>query len=184
MNVPEVQSRLKSRIWQAVAQSGVNVSSIPQEEMDNLVNTITSTLLQEVDTMLTEASGVPVSQATPTTEVADADGDEERVLWEGRPFMSINTHYQITTERVRIVSGVLGKEREDIELVRVQDIDQVQRMSERMLNLGDIHIRSHDASDPEVILNNIANPQEVHELLRRAILNARKRHNLTYREEM
>ena len=184
MNVPEVQSRLKGRIWQAVAQSGVNVSAIPQEEMDKLVNTIASTLLQEVDTMLTEASGVPVSQATPITEVADADGDEERVLWDGRPFMSISTRYQITTERVRIVSGVLGKEREDIELVRIQDIDQVQRMSERMLNLGDIHIRSHDASDPEVILNNIANPQEVHELLRRAILNARKRHTLTYRDEM
>lgn len=185
MSVPEMQSRLKGKVWQAIAQSGVDVSAIPQEAMDKLVNAIASGVLLEVDTLLTEASGMALSQATSIVEVADADDpNTETVLWEGRPFLSLSTQYTITTERVRIVQGIMGKDREDIELVRIQDVDQKQAFSERMLNLGDIHIRSHDPSNPEVILNNISNPQEVHEILRRAMLSARKRHNLTYREEM
>ena len=79
---------------------------------------------------------------------------------------------------------MLAKDREDIELVRVQDIDQSQSISERLLNIGDIHLRSHDRSHPETVLRNVKGPQEVHEILRRAVLDARKRHKLTYREEM
>jgi uncharacterized membrane protein YdbT with pleckstrin-like domain len=93
-------------------------------------------------------------------------------------------HYQITDERVRLTEGLLGKEREDIELVRIQDIDHKQNLTERMLNIGDVYIRSHDASQPEVVLNNVSNPMEVHEVLRRALLKARKKYNLSYREEM
>ena len=105
-------------------------------------------------------------------------------LWEGRPFLSLRLYYQITSERVRITEGILGKEREDIELVRIQDIDHKQNLTERLLNLGDIYIRSHDPSQPEVVLNNVSNPMEVHEILRQALLKARKRYNLSYREEM
>ncbi|NJN98016.1 MAG: PH domain-containing protein [Anaerolineales bacterium] len=106
------------------------------------------------------------------------------MLWEGRPYLSLSVHYKITNERVRITEGIVGKDREDIELVRIQDIDMTQGMSERMMNIGDIHIRSHDRSNPEVVLNNVSSPSEVHEILRRAVLKARKKHNVTFREEM
>jgi hypothetical protein len=71
-----------------------------------------------------------------------------------------------------------------VELVRVQDIDQKQNVTERVMNIGDIYVRSHDPSKPEVVLRNIKDPLEVHEILRRAVLEARKRHRLSYREEM
>ena len=112
------------------------------------------------------------------------DDDAEKVLWEGRPFLSLNTRYVITNERVRIVEGILGKDREDIELVRIQDIDQSQSISERLLNIGDILIRSHDTTNPQAVIRNVKDPQAVHEILRRAVLDARKRHKLVYREEM
>jgi hypothetical protein len=155
---------------------------LPQEELDQLVGAITDGVLKEVDDILSEASGRPAS-ATAEVEM-DSDDDEERVLWEGRPFLSLSVHYQVTSERVRITEGLLGKEREDIELVRIQDIDHKQNLTERMLNIGDVYIRSHDPSQPEVVLNNISNPMEVHEVLRRALLKARKKYNLSYREEM
>jgi uncharacterized membrane protein YdbT with pleckstrin-like domain len=116
--------------------------------------------------------------------VDDGDDDVEKVLWEGRPFLSLSVHYRITNERVRITEGMLGKDREDIELVRVQDIDMTQGLTERMLGIGDIHIRSHDRSNPDVTLNNVSNPTEVHEILRRAVLKARKKYNVSFREEM
>jgi uncharacterized membrane protein YdbT with pleckstrin-like domain len=106
------------------------------------------------------------------------------VLWQGRPFLSVSIHYQITNERIRIIEGVFAKERRDIELVRVQDIDHKQNMTERALNIGDVFIHSRDKTDPEIVLNNISNPQEVHEILRRAVLDARQKHGIRYREEM
>lgn len=181
MSLPEMRSRLKARIWQAIAQSDVDVSSLPQEEMDKLVGAITEGILTEIDDILGQATGKPVSRLVAGV---DEDDGEERVLWEGRPFLSLSVYYQVTSERVRIAEGLLGKERSDIELVRIQDVDHKQNLTERALNIGDVYIRSHDRSRPEVTLSNVSNPVEVHEILRRAILKARKKYNLTYREEM
>ncbi|MCB8982439.1 MAG: PH domain-containing protein [Ardenticatenaceae bacterium] len=112
------------------------------------------------------------------------DDNKEDILWEGRPFLSLSLQYTITDERIRITSGVLGKARENIELVRIQDLDYKQTMTERMINIGDISVLSHDRSDPRVVLKNVKDPEGVYEILRRAVLNARKKHGFTYREEM
>lgn len=181
MSLPELRAKIKAGIWQAVAQSGVNLSGVPQAEMDNLIGSITESVLKEMDDFLGQVSGQPASAAVADNE---SDDEAEKVLWEGRPYLSLSTHYRITSERVRITEGLLGKDREDIELMRVQDIDITQSLTERALNIGDIHIRSHDKSRPAVILNNVSNPLEVHELLRQAIQKARKKYNVTYREQM
>ena len=73
---------------------------------------------------------------------------------------------------------------ENIELIRLQDIDVSQNLSERMFNIGDIQIKSADASNASITLRNVAQPQEVYELLRRAWLEARKRYGLQFREQM
>jgi hypothetical protein len=183
--VPEMQARIKGKIWQGIAQSGINVSAIPQTEMDTLVNVVAESVLSELDAMLPEVVAGQVGAPEPAAPDAPASTAEgEKVLWEGRPFMSLGTQYIITSERVRIISGLLSQEREDVELVRVQDIDQQQTVSERILNIGDIHIRSHDPSHSAIVLNNISDPLGVHEILREAVLQARKRHNLVYREQM
>lgn len=183
MSLSEMRAKMKASIWQGVAQSGVDVSGLSQTNVDKLVGAITESVLKEMDNILSQASGRPAS--APASAVDDDSDDEpEKVLWEGRPFLSLSLHYQITNERVRIAEGLLAKERDDIELVRIQDIDYKQNLAERALNIGDIYIRSHDPSRPEATLTNISNPLEVHEILRRAILKARKKYNLSYREEM
>ena len=181
MSLSEIQAKLKASVWQAIAQSGVDVSSLPQADLDKLVGAITQGIVKEVDDILGQASGSPAS----TSPVPIDDDDKiERVLWEGRPFLSISVHYTITNERLRIVEGLLGKERQDIELVRIQDVDHKQNLAERAFNLGDVYVRSHDTDAPEIILNNVSNPEEVHEILRRAVLKARQKYKLSYREEM
>jgi hypothetical protein len=37
MTIEKIRTQMTSAIWQAVAQSGVNLSSIPQEEQEKLV---------------------------------------------------------------------------------------------------------------------------------------------------
>ena len=66
----------------------------------------------------------------------------------------------------------------------IQDIDIRQAFRERLLNVADILIAGHDSTHPKTILNNIKDPEAVHELLRKAILKARKKHGLVYREVM
>lgn len=55
-----------------------------------------------------------------------------------------------------------------------------------LLMMDDVleQVSSHDPSDPQVVLRNVADPLEVHEIIRRAVLEARKKHRLYYQEEM
>ncbi|HMN13673.1 MAG TPA: PH domain-containing protein [Bellilinea sp.] len=179
----EYQSRIKSAIWLAISKSGVDLSAISAQNQSTLVDSISSEGLKLFDELMneTQAKVAEVPAATPST---DDDHTAETVLWEGRPFLSLVENYVITSERIRISTGLLGKEYENYELIRVQDIDITQSMSERMLDLGDIHVRGADPSKSEVILRNINQPQEVYELLRKAWLEVRKKYNLLFREEM
>jgi len=40
MSVEQTKSKITARIWQSIAQSGVSVSAIPQEQMTILVDAI------------------------------------------------------------------------------------------------------------------------------------------------
>ncbi|HSH03535.1 MAG TPA: PH domain-containing protein [Anaerolineae bacterium] len=187
MSISEYQARIKSAIWRELAQNNIDLSALPKETSDELINTITNAALVEMDAILgdTHQQSKDSSSLTAVTEDdVDPDPLKEDVLWTGRPLLSIMTEYIITDERLRIIEGLLGKTRIDIELVRIQNVNQSQSVSERVLNIGDLTIRSHDRTHPVIVLNNIKNPQHVHEVLRRAMLQARKKHGLSYREEM
>ncbi len=174
MNLDQNRARVIAAVWQAIAQSGVDLSSVPRDQQDRLVAAIADTLLPTVNQMLDEVA----------PRVSAEVSGEERVLWEGRPFLSITERYVLTTERVRIYRGLIGRSIDDIELVRLQDIDFTQNAGERMFGIGDIHLRGADPSTPEVTLRNVHQPEEVRELIRRAWLDARKRYGVSFREHM
>lgn len=180
MTIKEAQARIKARVWQAVAQSDLDLTALDKPTLESFVDLVTESALLEID------SELDISDLTRKSAAATEDDDElgETILWQGRPFLSLVLNYTITDERIKITSGLLGKAHENIELVRVQDIDHSQTFGERLLKIGDITIRSHDPSHPEVVLRNVQDPGALYEILRRAVLEARKRHNLTYRQEM
>lgn len=182
MSLEEVRARIKARVWKAVAQSKLDVSALDQETMESLIDLVADAAMSEADQQISKS--VALSSEASAADDALLDDNKEDILWEGRPFLSLVLHYTVTDERIRITEGFLGKARENVELIRIQDIDYKQSLSERMLNLGDINIRSHDPSNPAIQLKNIKDPDAVYEILRRAVLAARKRHNFTYREEM
>lgn len=176
MDINEARTRIKARAWQNLAQSDIDVKKFDESDLESVISVVADAALLELDE--------EIGQSVKVAETEQLGDGGEEVLWEGRPFLSINTKYIITTERLRLVEGVLGKDRQDIELVRVQDLDQSQSVTERMFNIGDIHVRSHDRDRPEAVLRNVQDPEKVHEILRRAVLDARKRHKFSYREEM
>ena len=146
MTSQEAHARVKARIWQAIAQNNLTIPELPKEKMEALVSVATEAALLELDGYLERTVEPTLAAAKQTTALKANDEGDEEILWEGRPFLSISTHYTITSERLRIVEGVLGKEREDIELIRIQDIDIRQAFRERLLNVGDILIAGHDST--------------------------------------
>jgi hypothetical protein len=171
---------LTGRIWQAIAQSGVDLSPVPRDQQDRLVGTIAESMLIGVNELLDQVAPTAAPGAPNVAE----DLAAEQILWEGRPFLSLTERYIVTSERIRIQRGLVAKDYEDIELVRLQDIDRSQSVGERMMNIGDITLRSVDVSRPQVMLRNVADPEQVHEIIRRAWLEARKRHGVQFRDQM
>jgi hypothetical protein len=182
MPIEQLRAKVMSRIWQAVAQSGVDLSSLEPTAQDKLVNQITDSMLQTLDELLDEA--VPEKPAPAAVDAEPEDEHAEKILWQGRPFLSLVEHYTLTSERLKIVHGMLGRDIENFELIRIQDIDLSQGAGERILNIGDIEVRGQDPSKSLVVIRNIKNPEEVYEILRRAWQDARKRYGLQFREYM
>jgi Bacterial PH domain len=180
MDINQIQEATKKRIWQAIASSGVNVSSIAKADLEKLVDTIAREVLEEIDGL--QQSALP-PQLQSVSQSGDATGDE-KVLWEGRPFLSLVEYYIVTTERVRVISGLLGREHENIELVRLKDIDWKQGVGERVFGIGDIILNSVDATKPKAVLRNVKHPEEVQEIVRRAMLEARKKYHIIFEQEM
>jgi len=182
MSANDARERLRSQVWKAIARSEIDLSAVPDGSIEQLVDVVTEAAIMEIDQSIEHQEAA--DEAAVDQYYPPADGDEEQLLWKGRPLLSISEHYVITSERVRIVRGLLGKDRQDIELIRIQDIDHSQTLRERALNVGDITIHSHDRSRPTVILNNVHDVQDVHEILRRAVIAARKKHKISFQEEM
>lgn len=175
MTMNEAHTRIKARVWQEIAHLNLDVSGIDKDTMNSLVDVVSEAALLEVDEMMAES--------VKDTAVSN-DDDDEKVLWKGRPFLSVVTYYTITDERIKMRSGLMGKAYQYIELIRIQDLDHTQSFGERLVKIGDINIRSHDPSHPEFTLENIKDPTAVYEILRKAIKAARKEHDFSYREEM
>ena len=177
MSIEQTRAKVIASIWQAIAQSGVDLSAIPREQIEKLVSEVANSTMLTMNDVMSELP-------RPKANIDIPDEGTEKLLWEGRPFLSLVESYMITNERIRITHGLVGRDYENFELIRVQDLDYSQGLSERVLGIGDIHVKGADTSSPEIVLRNIPKPAEVYEILRRAWLAARKAHGLVFREEM
>ncbi len=116
--------------------------------------------------------------------VPPASSNEEVLLWRGRPYMTIGRIYELTSQRLRVIHGIVSNQIEEIELVRVRDTKVTQNVGERMFDIGDITIISGDATSPEKVLYNVKDPVTVRELIRKAVYEERERRRMLYREDL
>ena len=180
MNQQEVRNAVTSQFYQSLASSGVTVDAIPQAQLQAVVNALADGVFAALNGVESEGDrGVAVAASANPDPAA-----EEELLWSGRPYLSIGIRYELTSQRLRVIRGLLGRSVEEVELVRVRDTSVRQHAGERALNVGDITIVSNDPSNPEYTLNNVTNPSDVREMIRRATLAEKQRRGLHYREEM
>jgi membrane protein YdbS with pleckstrin-like domain len=83
--------------------------------------------------------------------------------------------YVISTQRVRIISGLFSKEVQEIELFRVKDTAARQSFLQRLFGLGTITVLSGDPSHPRLVLDGVPNALEMRERLRQEVMALRQR---------
>ncbi|MCL4859681.1 MAG: PH domain-containing protein [Caldilineaceae bacterium] len=182
MDRNQVRQVITAQFYQSLAENRVQVQSIPQDELQGLVNALADGVFAAVAALEDEA----IEEEAPSTArgVAPAEPANEVKLWRGRPFLSIGVIYELTSQRLRIIRGIFGNVIEEIELVRVKDTRVKQHAGERMLDVGDITVISTDPSTPEKVLHNVSDPLAVRELIRNATMEEKQRRGLLYREEL
>jgi hypothetical protein len=176
----ELRSVVTAQFYQSLAESGVEIDAIPQTQLQAIINALADGMLAG----LGAADDHDVIRTQATHTASDNTDDEETMLWSGRPYLSIGIRYELTSQRLRVIRGLFGRDFEEIELVRVRDTSVRQHLGERALDVGDVTIVSNDPQQPEYVLHNVKDPVQVREIIRKATLVEKERRNLAYREEM
>jgi membrane protein YdbS with pleckstrin-like domain len=96
------------------------------------------------------------------------------ILWSWM-VRKLTTKYRLTNYRLFRETGLLSREINEVELVRVDDVSVRQNILQRIFNVGVITvIAPHDQTEPRMELLGIENPIEVKELIRNNVRRRRQ----------
>ncbi len=74
-------------------------------------------------------------------------------------------HYRLTDRRLFVSTGFLSRRRDQIELLRVQDVYTRQSLAQRWFSVGTVIVVSSEAHLPLVHLTGIADPKAIMDLI-------------------
>ena len=98
------------------------------------------------------------------------------------PMKARSTKYILTTERIKIHSGLIGKRAEQMDLFRIKDVMVKRGLTQRARGVGDVLVVSSDASTPKMLLGGVKDPDELAERIRKAARSARQRAGVRMQE--
>jgi len=81
-----------------------------------------------------------------------------------------STSWSITSERLIEYRGILFRRRREVELADIRSVEVNRRLRQRMLGLGNVLVASAASADFMIKLEDVVNPDEAAETLRRARL--------------
>lgn len=76
------------------------------------------------------------------------------------------TEYEMSSQRLRLRSGVLNKATHDLELYRVKDVRLSQPLWLRLFGLADLVLDTSDRSHPQVVIRAIPNAEPLMDTVR------------------
>jgi len=84
------------------------------------------------------------------------------------------TRYDLTSQRLKITTGIVDRKEVEIELFRLRDLSLEQGFLQRMVNVGTVEALSSDKDAPAIRLKWVNNPDAVKDRLRTYIMEARR----------
>ena len=94
-------------------------------------------------------------------------------------FKSASTHYQITTQRIKLERGLLSKLQESLELFRIDHFELHKPLGMRLVGQCSLHLFSSDAELENFYLYGVPNLEALADTLRTCQLRERSRRGLT-----
>ena len=92
---------------------------------------------------------------------------------------SLSTHYEITSQRVRVEKGLLSKTKESVELFRIDHFDVLKPLGMRLAGHGLLDLRSSDTHFANVELLGIPDLEVLADTMRECSLRERTRRRVT-----
>ena len=92
---------------------------------------------------------------------------------------SKSVHFEITTQRIKLTSGMLSKVQESLELFRIDHFEFRQPLGMRLLGQSALHVYSSDAEISKFFIYAVPNLETLSEELRTCQLRERQRRGLT-----
>ncbi|NBJ91739.1 PH domain-containing protein [Parablautia muri] len=99
--------------------------------------------------------------------------ERKRWLFLGLPFTF--TKYYIKEDMLTIVSGFLKRSENDCYMYKVQDVELVATLGERLVGIGTVVCYTGDTTHPKLILSHIRNAKEIKNFILEASEQARMR---------
>ena len=85
------------------------------------------------------------------------------------------TAYELSTQRLFVKKGIITQVINEIELIRVDDVQVSRNVFERMLGVGHVRVISTDRSEPDLYLYAIQDPVKVKDMIREFTQKRRKK---------
>ncbi len=93
----------------------------------------------------------------------------------GRMILAVvGCRYRLTSQRLFITRGILSQTVDQTELIRVDDVRVLKSMMDRVFGLGTVEIISTDATDREITMTGIPDPDHIADLVRTHMRTLRK----------
>jgi membrane protein YdbS with pleckstrin-like domain len=92
---------------------------------------------------------------------------------------SASTHYQITSQRIKLERGLLSKLQESLELFRIDHFELRKPLGMRLVGQGSLHLFSSDAELENFYIYGVPNLEALADTLRTCQLRERSRRGLT-----
>jgi uncharacterized membrane protein YdbT with pleckstrin-like domain len=92
------------------------------------------------------------------------------------------TRYQLTSERLRLRTGVLSRKTDEIELYRVKDYVLIEPFWLRLFGLGNIALTTNDDANPQVTLRAVPEGDNLRDQLRKHVELCRQNKGVRIRE--
>ena len=82
--------------------------------------------------------------------------------------------YRISSYRIDYERGLLSKDIDSLELWHIEDVSFHQSLVDRLCNIGDITVLSHDDTTPQLVLRGIRDPRPIFESLKQRIITVKR----------
>lgn len=86
--------------------------------------------------------------------------------------------YEVTSERIRVTTGVFSRKTEDLELYRVKDLTLEEPFWLRMFGAGNVLLRTTDLTSPVLALEGIPGAPALHAQIRQSVEASRQRRGI------